>query len=127
MYPVSGWFKAKERPVKQIRSIASADHDTGTLDIQSTSYYKAWNPELPQQQQQQPLQDDDDTHEVVEQAPDELNESLQSMYEACDSDWTDSFIQQQLDIALHYDITNNLWDRQMLELHQLAMRRMQQK
>jgi len=55
--------------------------------------------------------DDDDTHEVVEQTPDELDESLQSMYEACNnSDWTDSLMQQELDIALHYDITNNLWD-----------------
>ena len=104
-----------ERPAKQIRSIDSAD--TGTLDIQSTSYYKAWKLELPQQQQQQQQQllqdepiDDDDTHEVVEQTPKQLDESLQSMYEACDSDLTDSLMQQQLDIALHCDITNNLGD-----------------
>ena len=107
------WFKPQERPVKQIRSIDSAN--TGTLDIQSTSYYKAWNPEL-SQQQQQPLQDkpvdDDDTHEVLEQTPDELDESLQSMYEASNSGnhWTDSLMRRQLDIVLHYDITDNLWD-----------------
>ena len=65
------WVKPRERPAKQIRSSDSAD--TGILDIQSTSYYKAWNPELPQQQLQCPLQDEpldeDDTYEVVEQTP----------------------------------------------------------
>ena len=47
---------------------------------------------------------------MVEQTPDELDESLQSMHEACNSDRTDSLMQQELDIALHYDINNNLWD-----------------
>ena len=101
------WFKPRERPAKQIRSSDSAD--TGILDTQSTSYYKAWNPELPQQlqqqQQQSPLQDEpldeDDTYEVVEQTPHELDDSLRSMYEACNTDWTSSPCQEELDIALH--------------------------
>ncbi|DBA98803.1 TPA: hypothetical protein ACH3X1_014569 [Trebouxia sp. C0004] len=123
--PAEEWFKPRERPAKQIRSSDIAD--TGILNIQSTSYYKAWNPELPQQQlqqqqqqQQSPLQDqpllEDDTHEEVEQTPDELDDSLRSMYEDCNTDWTSSPCQEELDIALHYDITDKLWDGEYVTL-----------
>ena len=118
------WFKPRERPAKQIRSSDSVD--TGILNIQSTSYYKAWNPELPHQQlqqqqhQQSPLQDqpldEDDTHEEVEQTPDELDDSLRFMYEDCNTDWTSTPCQEELDIALHYDITDKLWDGEYVTL-----------
>ncbi len=118
------WFKPRERPAKQIRSSDSVD--TGILNIQSTSYYKAWNPELPQQQlqqqqhQQSPLHDqpldEDDTHEEVEQTPDELDDSLRFMYEDCNTDWTSSPCQEELDIALHYDITDKLRDGEYVTL-----------
>ena len=130
-------FKPKARPAKQIRSSDSAD--IGILDIQSTSYYKAWNPELPQLQQQaqqqsllhepvddndtQPVNeadtrpvDEDDTHEVVEQTPQELDDSLRTMYETCNTDWTSSPCQEELDIALHYDIADKLWDGEYVTL-----------
>ena len=65
-------------------------------------------------QQQSLLQDEppdeDDTREVVEQTPHELDDSLRSIYEACDTDWTSSPCQEELDIALHYDITDKLCD-----------------
>ena len=65
--------------------------------------------------QDEPL-DEDDTYEVVEQTPHELDDSLRSMYEACNTDWTSSPCQQELDIALHYDITDKLWDGEYVTL-----------
>ncbi|DBA82959.1 TPA: hypothetical protein ACH3X1_006738 [Trebouxia sp. C0004] len=63
----------------------------------------------------QPLLEDD-THEEVEQTPDELDDSLRSMYEDCNTDWTSSPCQEELDIALHYDITDKLWDGEYVTL-----------
>ncbi|DBA89231.1 TPA: hypothetical protein ACH3X1_016376 [Trebouxia sp. C0004] len=58
----------------------------------------------------------DDTHEEVEQTPDELDDSLRSKYEDCNTDWTSSPCQEELDIALHYDITDKLWDGEYVTL-----------
>ena len=75
---------------------------------------------LPKQSplQDEPL-DEDDTHEEVEQTPDELDasyDSLKSMYEECNNDWTSCPRQSMLDIALHYNITDKLWDGEYVTL-----------
>ena len=36
--------------------------------------------------------------------------------EACNTDWTSSPCQEELDIALHYDITDKLWDGEYVTL-----------
>ncbi len=38
------------------------------------------------------------------------------MYEACNTDWTSFPCQEELDIALHYDITDKLWDGEYVTL-----------